>query len=365
METFKQNTNLVPILWKDNSLHILDQRQVPRKKEYLICKDLDEVIYAIQTMAVRGAPAIAIAGCFGLVLEMQKFTNNKEKPNYFEFVNLCEKLKKARPTAVNLTKVIHSLLSELPLDLWEKMTPQDLTKKLENFASHELEKDKKANLQLGRYGANLFQDLDEVHILTHCNTGALATAGYGTALGIVRYLHNIGKKVTLYANETRPYLQGSRLTAFEMEEEGIPYYILTDGMASWLFSTRKIHAVIVGCDRIARNGDTANKIGTCNLAILAKEFQIPFYVAATKDSFDTNLSSGNQIPIEMRDPKEITELSFLKDKNGQPIIPSGTIAPIGAKALNPAFDITPSKYITKIITEEGVFLPGELPPSLH
>ncbi len=364
MESFQ----LRPLIWDGNTLKLLDQRRIPLRKVYLSCSDLKSVVEAIRSMAVRGAPAIAVSGAFGILLEIRKasgFPLQMAKPDYSVFLEACTLLGQSRPTAVNLSRMLENLKRILTPNFWNNSPIGTILETLEEFAIQEFQKDIQANKAIGANALTLFSEKEELQILTHCNTGALATAGYGTALGIIRSLHSSGKKVHVYASETRPYLQGARLTAFEMLEEGIPCTILTDGMSSWLMTERKMDAILVGCDRIARNGDVANKIGTLNLAIVAKEFGVPFYVAATRDSFDPSLASGKEIPIEMRDESEITQLSFLKDENDEPILKPGTIAPIGVHALNPGFDITPAKYIASIITEEGIFRPGESPPSLH
>ena len=204
---------------------------------------------------------------------------------------------------------------------------------------------------------NLFPEKKELSILTHCNTGALATAGHGTAIGILRTLRDSGFRLTVYAGETRPYHQGSRLTSWELMQEGIECFIIADSMAGWLCKSRKIDAVIVGADRIAPNGDTANKIGTYSLSIIAKEHSIPFYIAATSVSFDFTIRTGEEINIEMRPEDELTRNSFLKDSDGKFYIPEGVLSPLGAKALNPGFDVTPAKYISAIVTEKGIISP--------
>ncbi|BDA77604.1 methylthioribose-1-phosphate isomerase [Leptospira kobayashii] len=348
-----------PISWKTGELTLLDQRSLPRKKEFLKITSVNETISAIREMAVRGAPAIAITGVFGLALGA-KSKSGDVLPN--DLKNLLASVMESRPTAVNLsyalkeaeTRVKHSLHWEDVFIIWEKL------------ALELMQNDLSDNLNLGKNGLSLFSESkDEVHIVTHCNTGALATAGHGTALGVIRSLRDAGKKVIVYADETRPFLQGSRLTAFEMMEEGIECYIITDGMSGWLFNNRKIDAVLVGCDRVAANGDTANKIGTYTLAISAKQHRVPFYVCATKDSFDLKLETGSQIPIEMRREEEVTRFDFLKSGNGEIFLPEGMTAPVGARALNPSFDITPCSFIANFITEFGCFPPEEIKTRLR
>jgi methylthioribose-1-phosphate isomerase len=351
------SSKLEPLLWEDFTFRLLDQRLIPSQKSYFLAKDLDAVIYAIREMVVRGAPAIAISGAFGIALEIRK---NSKIPEISQLDNWLQKLQESRPTAVNLSRMIQDFRKKVLVKGWNLKPYEEFLHICEQFAVEEQKRDRIANQKIGTNALPLFEkENKDLHIITHCNTGALATAGHGTALGIIRSLRDAGYNVTVYADETRPYLQGSRLTAFEMKEEGIECFIITDGMPAWLMNDRKIDAVIVGCDRIAANGDIANKIGTRGLAIIAHEKNVPFYVAGTKDSFDFSLQSGNEIEIEMRNPEEVTSLSFLKKSNGDLAVQEGLIAPIGAKALNPSFDITPAKYITKIITEDGVWNPGE------
>lgn len=343
------------ITWDGNSLILLDQRKIPREKEFVTCKTLEEVISAIKTMIVRGAPAIAMSGIFGLVLELK---HAKHKPSFHEFCEKANLLLGSRPTAVNLRLAVEEFLERFDSTYFSSKPLEKIISDTENFAEGLLKKDLQSNLKIGKNGLNLFDSKEKtLSILTHCNTGALATAGHGTAIGMIRTLKEKGFDLTVYADETRPYHQGSRLTAWEMQEEDIPYYIIGDGMTAWLFQNRKVDAVIVGADRIASNGDTANKIGTCNAAIIAKEYKIPFYVAATATSFDFRIENGTEIPIEMRPNEELTQNSFLKDISGKPYLPEGVLSPINSKALNPSFDVTPAKFITAIITELGIISP--------
>ncbi len=344
--------NLKSIEWKENKLIILDQTKIPKSKEFIICKTLDEVVDSIKKMTLRGAPLIAMAGLYGLVLELEN------KKTYKEFLSRVEFLKSSRPTAVNLKLALEEFLKIFTKEFYEKNENRILQKSALDFADTYFKNDLECNLKLSEFGTSLFsKKKKELNIITHCNTGSLATAGHGTALGVIRSLRDKGYKVTVFADETRPYQQGSRLTAFEMMEEKIECYLIGEGMTSWLMSTKKIDAVIVGADRISSNGDTANKIGTSNLAIIAKEYNVPFYVACTKTSFDFKLKSGKDIPIELRASEELTENSFLKNHKGENLIPKGTLSPIGAKALNPGFDVTLSKYIKAIITEKGIISP--------
>ena len=315
--------------WNDGTLLLLNQTLLPAKTEWISCTTVERVGEAIQKLETRGAPAIGVAAAFGLVLAA------KQSQDRDEFYTKANKLKEARPTAVNLMWAIDRLLAstkEIPFG--------GLAKKLEEEAQILFAEDLAMNKQIGCYGAQLFSQ--PVSILTHCNTGSLATAGYGTALGVIRRLWEEKKLLHVYADETRPLLQGARLTAYELHAEGIPATLITDSMAGWVMKNKRVQAVIVGADRIARNGDTANKIGTYSLAILAKEHQIPFYVAAPYSTFDLTIATGEEIPIEERASCEVN--SF----NG------ALTAPEGISVFNPAFDVTPNNYITGIITDKGV-----------
>lgn len=345
-------TMIQSIQWNQNSLILLDQRRIPASKEYLELYTIEEVIKAIQTMVVRGAPAIAIAGLFGIVLYTK---NSKEKMPYSIFLDKIQSIIDSRPTAVNLRLAFDLVVQKFSSEIYDSTPLKEVASQLESIALEYLNKDLKDNLSIGQNGLKLFANSPKkLSILTHCNTGSLATAGYGTALGIIRTLHNFGYELTVYIGETRPYHQGSRLTAWELKEEKINTYIITDSMVGWLFANRKVDAVIVGADRIAQNYDTANKIGTFSISVLAKELNIPFYVAASTSTFDPSIANGTQIPIEMRPDDEITRNSFLKNEHGQIFLPEGLLAPIGAKTLNPGFDITPAKYIRAIITEKEI-----------
>ncbi|TGL45508.1 S-methyl-5-thioribose-1-phosphate isomerase [Leptospira meyeri] len=344
----------LPIQWKSTHLELLDQRILPGKKEFLKIVSVEETILAIREMAVRGAPAIAITGVFGLALGAKSRVGVASSK---DIDSLLTSVLESRPTAVNLSYAIREAKNRI-----QGITDWSLiTEVWESYGKEMVKLDLSANRALGENGLSLFpKDQSEYHIITHCNTGALATAGHGTALGVIRSLRDSGKKVIVYADETRPFLQGSRLTAFEMMEEGIECYIITDGMSGWLMNHRKIDAVLVGCDRVAANGDTANKIGTYNLGIVAKEHGVPFYVCATKDSFDLNLKTGDEIPIEMRKESEVTQFDFLKTEDGKFLFPEGKTSPIGARALNPSFDVTKAHLIKNFITEFGCFVPEEI-----
>jgi len=305
-----QGESVQPILWKGDRLELLDQRLLPGETKYVMCRNAAQVAQAIRDMVVRGAPAIGCAAAFGVVLD-------KGKKESFEI------LAQSRPTAVNLFWAL------------ERMKK---AKDLEAEAKAIFDEDLAANRAMGELGAKLISR--GARILTHCNTGALATAGHGTALGVIR--SSKGKKISVIACETRPYLQGARLTAYECMQEGIPCTLVTDGMAGHLMSRGEVDVVIVGADRIAANGDVANKIGTYSLAVLAKRHRIPFYVAAPLSTFDRAMSSGKKIPIEERPPEEVTGYRGTR------------WAPVGVTVRNPAFDITPAALISAIITECGV-----------
>jgi methylthioribose-1-phosphate isomerase len=302
-----------PIRWKGDRLELLDQRLLPEKTEYVACRSAEEVARAIRDMVVRGAPAIGCAAAFGVVL-------SKGSPESFDV------LARSRPTAVNLFWAL------------ERMKK---AKDLEAEARAIYEADLAANRALGKLGAELIPE--GARIMTHCNTGALATAGYGTALGVIRSAKE--KKISVIANETRPYLQGARLTAWELVQEGIPCTLITDSMAGHLMARGEVDLVIVGADRIAANGDVANKIGTYPLAVLAKRHGIPFYVAAPCSTFDPSIPDGSGIPIEERPAAEVTGYRGMR------------WAPQGVSVRNPAFDVTPAELITGIICEKGIASP--------
>ena len=329
-----------PLKWTGESLLLLDQRELPLKEEWIECKDYECVAQAIEQMVVRGAPAIGVVAAYGVTLGAREVL--KEAKSFVDFKAKLEfiinRLAATRPTAVNLFWALKRMKRIVQAGFKE----EDIVAALETEAINIERQDIETNKKIGYYGAELLSSREV--ILTHCNTGALATAGYGTALGVVRAAVESGKDIVVYVDETRPYLQGARLTAWELQQEGIPYYLITDNMAGYFMSLGEITCIIVGADRIALNGDTANKIGTYSLSVLAKEHGIPFYVAAPTSTFDLSLRSGKEIPIEERNPDEIL-CCHCKDCR---------IAPYGAKVKNPAFDITPHENITGIITEKGV-----------
>jgi len=303
-----------PIRWQGDRLELLDQRLLPDQTVYVTCRTAEEVATAIRDMVVRGAPAIGCAAAFGVAL-------SHGSPESFEI------LAKSRPTAVNLFWALARMRKV-------KGTAKDLRAEAEAIFTEDLA----ANRAMGKLGAALIPN--KARVMTHCNAGALATAGYGTALGVIRSSKH--KKISVIANETRPYLQGARLTAYELVQEGIPCTLITDNMAGHLMSKGEVDVIVVGADRIAANGDTANKIGTYALAVLAKRHGIPFYVAAPLSTFDLKIRDGSKIPIEERPAAEVTGY------RGQ------RWAPEGVAVRNPAFDVTPAELITGIITERGV-----------
>jgi methylthioribose-1-phosphate isomerase len=329
-----------PIFWKDARVVMLDQKKLPHEEIYYSYTNPEDVALGIETMVVRGAGAIGVTAGYGLALAAHSLTNEKLDTAREKFNRWCSRFSKTRPTAVNLFWAIERMnkISEKKYETSIEWA-QQLLKEAHDIRNGDLASCK----ALGKLGAGLIPV--EANILTHCNAGALAFAGWGTALGVIRSAAEAGKKIHTYMNETRPYLQGARLTAWEMMKAEIPCTLITDNMAGHLMSQGKIDCVITGADRIARNGDTANKIGTYSVAILAKEHNIPFYVAAPKSTFDPKCLSGKDIPIEERSSVEVTQIG------------NHTIAPRGVHALHPGFDVTPSKYIKAIITEFGVIYP--------
>jgi len=323
------------IRWTDAGVVMIDQRKLPREEQYVTCTDYGQVAEAIRTMAIRGAPAIGVAAAMGIALGMQHARSADE------FDEISETLAGTRPTAVNLFWAIERM-RRVFLELRGRSL-DEIRERLLAEAQQILREDIAVNECIGRNGAPLIPD--GTTVLTHCNAGALATAGYGTALGVIRAAIAAGKTIDVFAGETRPFLQGARLTIWELHHDEIPATLITDNMAGHFLHSGRIGCVVVGADRIAANGDVANKIGTYTLAVLAKENQVPFYVAAPISTLDVSLASGDEIPIEQRAPAEVTHLQ------GVPVAPEGT------RAENPAFDVTPHRYVTAIITERGVARP--------
>lgn len=326
------------IEWKEDRIRLLDQRRLPHHLSYLNCRDASSVAKAISTMAVRGAPAIGVAAAMGIALGAKKIQSRDADRFFKSMEKICKQMSETRPTAVNLFWAVSRMRNIL--DQAGALGVEKIKKRLEEEALRIYEEDVEVNRKIGKYGKALIRNGDRV--LTHCNAGALATAGYGTALGILRAAREEGKWFHVFADETRPLLQGARLTSWELLQEKISVTVITDSMAAWLMKKGEINLVLVGADRIARNGDTANKIGTYNLAVLAKWHGVPFYVAAPTSTVDLNIASGFEIPIEERDEREVTHFQ------GRPVTPRG------AKALNPAFDVTPQFLIKAIITEKGI-----------
>jgi methylthioribose-1-phosphate isomerase len=326
------------IEWKNDLVIMLDQRLLPHKEVYRICRDYQDVAEAIRSMVIRGAPAIGVAAAMGVALGALKAP---AKSFDREFEKIIVILGKTRPTAVNLFWALQRMRRVYSEN--RSRGVENVQRALRDEAQKIYKEDIAANKQLGRFGAGLLRNAKR--IMTYCNAGALATAGYGTALGVVRSLKESGRQFEVFVNETRPFLQGARLTAWELKKEKIPATLITDNMAGYLMQKGKVDAVVVGCDRVAANGDVANKIGTYTLAVLARRHGIPFYVAGPTSSIDVNCRSGADIPIEQRDPKEVSHI-FGK-----------SLAPKGIRIFNPAFDVTPQELISAIITEKGVIHP--------
>ena len=330
---------LPAIAWKKQAVVMVDQRLLPWKGRYLRLKTVDQVARAIEDMAIRGAPAIGIAAAYGLVLGIRSLKSGTDLEK--EFNKFYRRLWQTRPTARNLFWALERMKR-----VFEENKESGLSrlKKIMLAEARAIEKeDLEVNKRIGQNGVSLIPE--GATILTHCNAGALATAGYGTALGVIRAAFSHKKKIKVLACETRPFLQGARLTVWELRKDRIPVTLITDNMAGWLMRRGEINLVIVGADRIARNGDTANKIGTYSLAVLAREHGIPFYVAAPLSTFDFSLHSGRDIPIEERSPDEVRRV------RGQLL----TLPDVPVK--NPAFDVTPARLISAIITEKGVIKP--------
>jgi methylthioribose-1-phosphate isomerase len=309
--------HVTPLRWDGRVLHLLDQRLLPLREVWVACSTASEVAEAIRSMVVRGAPAIGVSAAFGLAMTAMQGG---------DLATAGDELKRARPTAVNLAWAVDRMLR----------ATGDLAREAENI----LEEDLAANRAMGAHGAHLLGE--HATVLTHCNAGALATAGYGTALGVIRAAIESGKRIAVFADETRPYLQGARLTAWELQRDGIDVTLITDGMSGHFFQQGKFDAVIVGADRIAANGDAANKIGTYTVAVLAHAHGVPFYVAAPVSTIDPACPNGGQIPIEERSAQEVVEIFGAR------------VAPEGISVRHPAFDVTPARLITAIITERGV-----------
>jgi methylthioribose-1-phosphate isomerase len=324
--------------WTLDGVRFIDQTRLPTEEHYVTCRTYQEVADAIRTMIVRGAPAIGVAAAMGIALGIKQSPTHNIESLRVDFTVIADAMAATRPTAVNLFWAIRRMrekfesLSGAPLETIRAVLVEE--------AQRMLVEDIAANEAMGRYGAALMPSSGGV--LTHCNAGALATCGYGTALGVIRAAVEAGKRIHVFADETRPFLQGARLTAWELVKDGISTTVIADNMAGSMMQQGRIQAVVVGADRIAANGDVANKIGTYSVAILAKEHGIPFYVAAPWSTVDMSTPTGEQIPIEQRSPREVTHHGGKQ------------MAPDGAQVENPAFDVTPAKYVTAIFTERGI-----------
>jgi methylthioribose-1-phosphate isomerase len=324
--------------WTNQGVRFIDQRRLPTEEVYVVCQSYEEVAAAIRDMTVRGAPAIGVSAAMGVALGMQQSTATDMAGFSAHFDRVAKLIGETRPTAVNLFWGIRRMKAKF--DSLSTRTIPQIKDALVAEAQLMLVEDIAANEAMGKHGAVLMPSSGGV--LTHCNAGALATCGYGTALGVIRAAVSAGKQIHVFADETRPFLQGSRLTAWELMQDGIPTTVIADNMAGAMMRQGKIQAVIVGADRIAANGDVANKIGTYSVAVLAKEHDLPFYVAAPWSTVDLNTPDGDHIPIEQRSPREVTHHAGTQ------------VAPTGVMVENPAFDVTPNKYIAAIITERGI-----------
>ncbi len=329
------------IEYTEGVLRLLDQTLLPHQCIYRECVTCTQVAEAIRHMVVRGAPAIGVTAAYGMAISASSIKVHDSESFYEKLKKSGDELKQTRPTAVNLSWAVDRILKKLHKNM--HLSPEKLKNLILEEAELIEEEDLKTNKLIGENGSTLLKE--NTTVLTHCNAGALATSGYGTALGVIRAAHSKGLNISVYADETRPYLQGARLTSWELMQDGIPVTLICDSMAGHFMKQSLIDCVIVGADRIAANGDTANKIGTYTLSVLARENEISFFVAAPLSTVDFSLSSGKSIPIEERSCLEVTSIA------GKPV------APAGVKVRNPAFDVSPSDYITAIITEKGIVYP--------
>jgi methylthioribose-1-phosphate isomerase len=326
------------IEWRGDTVRMIDQRLLPNREVIRVCRDYRAVAEAIRTMVIRGAPAIGVAAAMGVALGLKGFSGDRARAR---FARVAAALKATRPTAVNLAWAVARM--ETVLERGLALSAPKLFRRLRDEALAIYHEDIEANRALGKFGATLIGE--RATILTHCNAGALATAGYGTALGVVRAAREAGKQVAVIADETRPFLQGARLTAWELRKDKIPVTLIADNMAGLILSRGQANCVVVGTDRTAANGDVANKIGTYPLAVMARRHGVPFYVAAPLSSIDLDCPSGAEIPIEQRSEREVLEFAGRR------------VAPAGVSAFNPAFDVTPAELVTAIITERGIAYP--------
>ena len=334
---------LPTIDWQDDMIVMVDQRKLPGQEVYVRCRTAQEVARSIRTMVIRGAPAIGVAAAMGIALAARRSTATGTKQFAVDFQKTCDMMAATRPTAVNLFWAIDRMKKTFAEGAQAGESAGELAARLEREARAIHDEDVANCRAMGRFGAHVVPD--GARVLTHCNAGALATAGYGSALGVIRAAVEQGKKIAVFADETRPFLQGARLTAWELVRDGVPTTVITESMAGPLMRAGEVDLVVVGADRIAANGDTANKIGTYTVAVLAHEHKVPFYVAAPLSTIDLSTPDGDQIPIEERDGREITHIG------------SSRLTPEGAHIRNPAFDVTPHRYIAGIITEKGIVRP--------
>ncbi len=324
------------------SVVLIDRTKLPQKLEFVRCKNAEEVARAIERMQVRGAPALAAAAAMALAVTAMNSKARTKAQLLVELKRAAARVRRKRHTAVNLFVGLKRSLDVAKAAPDVRRARSAVVREAKRIAEEDVE----VNKRIGKNGARLLKDGDTV--LTHCNAGALATVDYGTALGAVRAARRMGKRVSVIATETRPLLQGARLTAWELKRDGIPVTVITDNMVGAVMRSSQVDAVLVGADRIAANGDTANKIGTYSIAVLAREHRVPFYVVAPTSSIDMSMRSGNEIPIEQREPGEVEFIGGIR------------VVPKGVKVLNPAFDVTPARFITAVVTEQGVVKPGEL-----
>jgi methylthioribose-1-phosphate isomerase len=334
---------LPTIDWQGDAIVMVDQRKLPAQEIYVRCRTAQEVARAIRTMVIRGAPAIGVAAAMGIALGMSRSTAKGTRQFAVDFQKICDMMASTRPTAVNLFWAIERMKRVFADGAQAGRSPDELVAALAREARAIHDEDVASCKAMGGFGADIVPD--GARVLTHCNAGALATAGYGSALGVIRAAVEQGKRIAVFADETRPFLQGARLTAWELVREGISTTVITESMAGPLMRAGEIDLVVVGADRIAANGDTANKIGTYTVAVLAHEHKLPFYVAAPLSTIDLATPDGEHIPIEERDQREVSHLG------------SSRLTPEGALIRNPAFDVTPHRYIAGIITEKGIFHP--------
>jgi methylthioribose-1-phosphate isomerase len=334
---------LPTIDWKDDAIVMIDQRKLPASEVYVTCKTAQDVAKAIKTMVIRGAPAIGVAAAMGIALGMRRSNSTGTKQFTTEFQKICDLMAATRPTAVNLFWAIERMKTVFADAAHGGCSVAEIKQRLDAQARAIHDDDVRSCRDMGVHGAALVPQ--DARILTHCNAGALATAGYGTALGVIRAAAEQGKRVAVLADETRPFLQGARLTAWELVRDGIDTTVITDNMAASMMRLGDVDLVVVGADRIAANGDVANKIGTYGVAVLAREHDIPFYVAAPLSTIDLHTPDGSRIPIEERNEREVTHVG------------SSRLTPEGAHVRNPAFDVTPAKYVTAIVTERGIARP--------